>query len=72
MLIHVSGAHDGEDWPQAGELVTVSDVEGADLVSNGYAEKAGKARGSSPAVEPDAQGTTPDDLPAAARKSSKA
>lgn len=38
MKIEVSGTRDGERWPAVGGEMVVSDAEGADLCSQGFAE----------------------------------
>lgn len=37
MSITISGTRDGADWPAAGEILEVSDSEGADLCAAGMA-----------------------------------
>lgn len=37
MSITISGTRDGAEWPPAGEILTVSDTEGADLCAAGMA-----------------------------------
>ncbi len=37
MKVQISGTRDGVDWPAPGEVVEVSDVEGAKLCGNGSA-----------------------------------
>lgn len=37
MVVHISGTRDGADWPAVGGVVTVGEVEAADLISAGFA-----------------------------------
>lgn len=38
MKVQVGGTRDGATWPAIGEVLTVSDREGAELCAQGYAE----------------------------------
>lgn len=37
MLVHISGSRNGEDWPKAGETITVPAAEAEDLIRQGFA-----------------------------------
>lgn len=37
MLVNISGTRNGEDWPKAGETITVPAAEAADLIRQGIA-----------------------------------
>lgn len=37
MVVKISGARDGEDWPDAGEFITVPSAEAEDLIRQGFA-----------------------------------
>lgn len=37
MSATLSGTRDGADWPTAGEVIDVPDLEAADLIAAGYA-----------------------------------
>lgn len=38
MVVQISGARDGADWPAPGGVLEVPAAEGAELVSNGFAK----------------------------------
>lgn len=40
MTVQMSGTRDGADWPARGELLNVSDDEGAQLIAAGLADVA--------------------------------
>lgn len=44
MLVNISGARDGEDWPKAGETITLPAEEAEMLIKNGQAVVPGQER----------------------------
>lgn len=57
MTLTLSGLHDGKPWPPEGETATVSDADGADLITAGLAVPV--KRGEETAEQPEAETATP-------------
>lgn len=55
MKVAISGTRNGERWPGLGEVVEVSDVEGADLCASGAAEPVAETAKAETAKAPEAE-----------------
>lgn len=50
IIARISGSRDGVDWPAPGEVLVTSDVEAAELVSEGIAKRV-EVKAAPPVVE---------------------